>query len=511
MLQAWARRVGTLAGWRRHGLAFLLGVGVALAFAPVHAAPFMLLHVPLVWLLSGAGTARRAFFTAWCFAFGQFLAGLYWTGISFLVDPAAFAILLPLPILGLPAALALIPASAVAIAFRLSAPRWHVIAFALAWFVAEYVRGHALTGFPWNIAANVWAFSDHAMQMFALLGAYGLTLLTLVWTMALADLGWRRWAWPALTTALLAAVLVAGALRLPVQPDAVVDGVRLRLVQGNIDQVEKWQSDKRVEHVQKHMRLSVEAVGDAPAPTHVVWPESAIPFVLDYDASARAALATVVPADGLLLAGGLRATPRGTQPFRVWNSLLVLDPLGEVRGAYDKRHLVPFGEYLPLRPILAALGLEKLVPGSSDFSSGTGDGLIRPPGLPPARVLICYEAIFPDEVVTWAEGQRPSWLLNVTNDGWFGHSSGPFQHLDMARARAVEQGLPLARAANTGVSAIVDGHGRVLASLALGQTGVVDGPLPQPVAPPPYARWGEWLTLALLFLLAALATAARWR
>lgn len=507
MLRMWGARFGALAHWRRYGLSVMLGAGTALAFAPVHAAPLLLLHVPLVWLLAGAGTVRCAFFTAWCFAFGQFLAGLYWTGISFLVDPAAFALLLPLPILGLPAALALIPAIAIAIAFRVATPRWQTFAFALAWFAAEYVRGHALTGFPWNIAAYAWSFSDHAMQMFALVGAYGLTLLTLMWVMALADLGRGQHLWPAATTALLALLFAAGAIRLPSQPDAVVDGVRLRLVQGNIDQIEKWQSAKGVEHVQKHMRLSVEG---AP-PTHLVWPESAVPFLIDHDASARSALATVIPADGLLLTGGIRATPRGVQPLQYWNSLLVLDPLGEVRATYDKRHLVPFGEYLPLRSVLSAIGLEKLVPGSVDFSAGTGDGLIRAPGLPPARVLICYEAIFPDELVIWPEGQRPGWLLNVTNDGWFGRSSGPFQHLAMARARAVEQGLPLVRAANTGVSAIVDGHGRILSSLALGQAGVVDGPLPQPLDPPPYARWGEGLTWALFLLLAGLAVGARWR
>jgi len=241
--------------------------------------------------------------------------------------------------------------------------------------------------------------------------------------------------------------------------------------------------------------------GAAP-PTHVIWAETAVPFFLANDPVRRAFLARAVPPGGLLIVGAPRTTPAPQEPFRVWNSLEAIDGTGRIVGTYDKVHLVPFGEYVPLRVLLP---FNKLTAGRTDFSAGDGRATLALAGLPPTSPLICYEVIFPGAVAR--RDDRPQWLLNLTNDGWFGRSSGPYQHLAAARLRTIEEGLPLVRVANGGVSAVIDAHGRTLARLGLGEAGVVDAPLPVALAPPPYARFGDLLVLAVGGVAAALG---RW-
>jgi apolipoprotein N-acyltransferase len=295
----------------------------------------------------------------------------------------------------------------------------------------------------------------------------------------------RAWRPLAAGVALLGAVWAGGALRLMDAQTQAVAGVRLRLVQANIPQALKWQPEARAQAFQRHLSLSGAG---ADGVTHLVWPESATPYPPEQDAVAREMMAAVIPQGGLLLTGGERFDPTATPP-RAWNSLFVIDGNGAVRARYDKRDLVPFGEFLPLRGVLGRLGLGKLTHGSIDFQAGPGRTTIALEGLPPASPLICYEAIFPGGVVDRAA--RPDWLLNVTNDAWFGRSTGPYQHFAMARMRAIEEGLPLVRSANSGVSAVVDPWGRVQAELGLGATGVLDAALPQPLpGPTPFARLG---------------------
>ncbi len=503
-LAAVADRLRALRGWRRLAVAAAFGAASAFALSPFYVLPLLFAYAALVWLLDGAEGPRAAFATGWAFAFGQFVIGLHWTGFAFLVDAEKFAALLPAPILGLPGGLGLIFGLAtMALWYCRPGGAGRVLGLALAWTAGEYARGHLLTGFPWNLPGYAWVATDASMQAAAWLGVYGLTLLTVAVAAAPALLERRgTWRWPAGLLILCALLAAAGWWRLA---DATADmqpGVRLRLVQAAVNQYEKWQEDKRSQHVGEHMELSL---GPATLPvTHVVWPESAIPFFIEHDPNGRAWLARAVPPGGLLISGVPRRTPPGAPELKVWNSLLAIDETGAVRAAYDKHHLVPFGEYLPLRPVLSAIGLERLVPGSIDYSPGDIVAPVALPGLPKARILICYEAIFPAEA---ASEERPGWLLNVTNDGWFGQSIGPHQHLAMARLRAVEQGLPLVRAANTGISAIVDAHGRIVASLGLGRRGVVDGPLPVAIAAPPYARLGD----AAIIPLVAIALFLTWR
>jgi apolipoprotein N-acyltransferase len=268
-----------------------------------------------------------------------------------------------------------------------------------------------------------------------------------------------------------------------------VPDVRLRLVQGNVPQEDKWRPEMRNHWFGHYLGLSGHDQGNV---THVIWPESASPYPLDQVADARALIAKVVPPGGLLLTGGERFD-FSREPPEAWNSLFVVDDGGALRARYDKHDLVPFGEFMPLRDLLGRLGLSQLARGGLDFQAGPGRTTIALPGLPPFSPLICYETIFPGRV--FAPGARPDWLLNVTNDGWFGQSSGPYQHLAMARMRAIEEGLPLVRSANTGISAVVDPWGRVAARLGLGETGVLDATLPKPLPATVFGRARHWPVL----------------
>ncbi len=513
------RAVAGLSGWRRYGLAAALGAVGAAALPPAHA---VFLLVPaftgLAWLIAGAGTARRparaAFAAGWWFGFGYFVAGLYWLSLALLTDAERFGWLVPFAVPSIAAGLALF-CGAASLAVHLSRARGVglVLALAVAWTAADWLRGVVLTGFPWNLVGTAWAYSDSMIQATALTGIHGLGLLTVAVAAAPAvldrvtavpgDAGRRAIRVLAAAAAAVALVWAGGALRLgsapPLAAAAMVPGVQLRLVQANIFQNHKWRADLRAANLSRHLSMTV-APGFEEA-THVIWPETAAPFVLTADAERRAAVAAVAavaPPGGLLITGAPRMTAARD---RIWNSLVAIDEAAAIVGVYDKFHLVPFGEYVPLRDWV---GIAKLTHGAVEFSAGPGPRTLRLPGLPPVSPLICYEVIFPGRVLDAED--RPDWLLNITNDAWFGISAGPYQHFAAARLRAVEEGLPLVRVANTGISAVVDPYGRVVASLGLGRRGVVDSPLPLPLAGlTPYAALGDW---GLLLLLAVTALGA---
>ncbi len=424
--------------------------------------------------------------------------------------------MVPFAVGGLAAGLGLFPALACALA-RVTAGTGsggfaRILWFALAWVALEWLRGIVLTGFPWNLIGTAWVFSETMIQPAAWTGVHGLSLAT-VWLAALpAALGSKTdSARTGPVAALIAGGLLvwfgAGAARLAgygSQAAADVAGVRLRLVQPAIPQDLKWVASERAGHVVKQITMSRAPA--SPPPTHVVWAETAVPFYLEGNADLRRHLAAAVPAGGALITGAPRATPPGVNPFRVWNSLHVVADDGAIAASYDKAHLVPFGEYVPLRAWLPA-GIVKITHGAVDFSAGPGPVALPIPGAPPASPLICYEAIFEGRVTP--ENKRPGWLLNLTNDAWYGISPGPYQHFAAARLRAVEEGLPLVRVANNGVSAIVDSLGRIRAQLALGREGIVDGPLPVALEPTPFSVIGTWAAPLMLVVLALVIFFAR--
>jgi len=534
-IAALARRVRSLVGWRRRLVALLAGAASVLAMAPFFAWPVLWITLTvLVWLIDGASPAWRGADAAdrrapadhliaaagagWWFGFGYFLAGLFWVGEAFLVEAATFAVLLPFAVTLLPAGMALYWGGAAALAARFwSARPCRVLVLALALSAAEWLRGHLLTGFPWNLLGYALTYPLPLMQSAALVGVYGLTLVAVIvfalppvaWSEAPAgEVGRRRRAGAlALAVVPIAMMATLGAVRLARADAATVPGVKVRIVQPSVPQREKWRPEHQERIFLEHLRLSATNPAgetDSAGITHIIWPEAALPFlVLDHPA-ARAAIGRSLPRGALLIAGALRAEPApagSARPRRIFNSLLVLGEGGSLVGLYDKTHLVPFGEYLPLQGLLRSVGLGWLVGMRGGFDIGvTPRPLLSAPGLPPAAPLICYEAIFPAAVVQGP--QRPGLLLNVTNDGWFGDTTGPRQHLHQARVRAVEEGLPLLRAANNGVSAAIDGYGHILARLDLDVRGVIDAPVPAALPPPPYARLGD-LTLLLLWLAVA--------
>ncbi len=501
----WCNGLGELPKTRRIALAVFCGVLAGGAMAPFH---LVFLLVPgftgLLWLLISSERLRGAFLMGWAFGVGHFAVGFYWVGHAFLVDAARYGWLAPFAVLGLAAGIALFT-GLVSLAswsiFRKFELRAIARVFVLAglWVAVEWVRSWLFTGFPWNLIGTVWAFSDSMMQFAAYGGVYGLGLVTvLVAAMptVLADTGRLSSGLAAIGLSVLGLALIwgGGMMRLSSTGTEYVEGVKLRLVQPNIPQRLKWKSGYKAGHVKKQVELSLRAAKDGIPPTHVIWAETAVPFNLAHDRRLLSYLGAIAPKDGYIITGAPRSSPPGTANPVYWNALHAISPDGTIAAVYDKIHLVPFGEYVPYRDILS---FSKLTAGRVDFSPGSGARVWTLPGLPAVAPLICYEAIFPAEVRSL--GSEPKWLLNVTNDAWFGMSAGPYQHFAAVRFRAIEMGLPLVRVANTGISAVVDAYGRVGERLDLGLEGVVDSGLPKHLSERPlYGRFGDWVTLVLV-------------
>jgi apolipoprotein N-acyltransferase len=492
--------------WRARLVAFVVGAISALGFAPFGIFPLLLLgFAALVLLLDGASTVGRAAWIGWAFGFGQFLAGLYWVAYAFLVDAAGHAWQIPIVAMILPGGLALFFAAATATAklfWREGTARIFALTAALG--IAEWLRGHVLTGFPWNLAGYGWEASLQVMQSVALFGVYGLTVLTMLFGASLAELFSPRGAraLPLAMTALFAVLFVGGEARLLQKPDKDVAGVRLRIVQPNVAQADKYKPDLIEPNWQRLLALS--ATPSKTPPTHIIWPEAALVTRSPY---ARQEIADLTRDGHVLMTGAVRSQGDASGERHFFNSFYLFADGGKPETIYDKFHLVPFGEYLPFGNFFARLGLSKVVGLEGNFSTGDGPHTVDVPGAPQASPLICYEILFPGEVVSDA---RARWIVTVTDDSWFGPWAGPEQHLLIARTRAIEQGLPVVRAANTGISAIIDALGRVRTRLELGRAGIIDSALPASIAPPPFARSGDagfWLLV--LFCIAATAFVAK--
>ena len=502
-----SRFAARLHGWRLLAASALLGALTALALAPLHLVPVLWLTLPGLLLLLDVAPGRwRALAVGWAWGWGFQVAGLYWITEAILVeaDRLWWAVPLAVPALALPmGAFTILPA----LAAWASPPGWRrVLAFAGAWTGAEMLKGWAFTGFPWNLLGSVWAFDALPVQGAAWIGAYGLSLATVL--LACAPLLGRRGMAGALAG--LAGFGLLGVWRL--QQDAPPDQpVTLVLVQGNIAQQLKWDPASRWAIFRRYLDLTKQgtarAVEAAPPGNRIVavWPETASPFLLAQDPDARRYVADTLPPGGILLGGTDRAEFGPDRSLlAVYNSLVGVDSDGNLLGGYDKSHLVPFGEYMPLSGLLPL----RVIRGGMDFSAGTGPVTLRLGGLPGFSPLICYEVIFPGAVVL--QRDRPDWMLNITNDAWFGQSAGPYQHLAAARLRAVEEGLPLARAAQTGISAVFDSQGRERAHLGLGLMGAVTTPLPGRLTPTLFSKTGLWGP-GLLALICFLTGFRRWK
>jgi apolipoprotein N-acyltransferase len=506
-----AQELAALAGWRRYGLAFLLGALLAGALPPFDVAPLVFVAFPgLLWLDEGSAGPWASARLGYVFGLGFFVAGLYWIAAALFVDLAQFWWALPFAVLGLPGLLAFFPAAALGATglaaghLRLSAGA-RVCVFAAAWGAAEWARGHFLTGLPWNLVGYAWSGGFPGalaiLQTVAWVGIYGLSFLTvlaaslpvLLGIASLSPLPQARRAAPAFAATLLILVpAAAGALRLALLPTQTT-GTWLRLVQPSIPQTLKW--DPAAADANFHRLVELSGSPAEHPLAAVLWPEAAATFLLERDDARRAALAAVAPKGGYVITGALRGNPRSGPVTQLWNSIEAVDDAGVVRASYDKAHLVPFGEYVPLSEVLP---IKKIAPGSIDMSPGQGPQTIALPGLAAFSPIVCYEAIFPGAVVD--EHTRPAWILNLTNDAWYGRSTGPYQHFAIARTRAIEEGLPLVRVANNGISGVIDPAGRVVARTGLDAIGYADVALPAALSPPFYVASGDWPFLAMLLL-----------
>lgn len=521
-----AGRVMLLWGVRRAVLAVAAGAVGALALPPIGFFAALFVSFPLlVWLMDGVAAdprsgstarLRSAFLLGWLFGFGYFVAGLWWLGNALLVEADAFAWALPLAVFGLPAFLALFYGFATLLAHILwSDGMGRLAALAFGFGLAEWLRSFVATGFPWNAIGYGVMPVPVMMQSSNVIGLFGVTVLAVFVLSVPALLGTRRGLRPGLVigAVLLCAHVGFGAYRLSsgTEADGTVepDGGQtvVRIVQPVIDQSRKLENADRAAIFEEHLSLSAQPVAEGESrPDIIVWPETSVPFILTENPDALLRIAEVLADDQVLVAGAVRSedTVPG-RPLRYYNSVYAIDGRGQILAASDKVHLTPFGEYVPFEDWLRDFGVDNLVSLPGGFSAAASRSLLT---LPDGNILypmICYEAIFPEEIGD--DIKRAGAILNITNDAWFGDTPGPYQHFQQARLRAVEAGLPMIRGANSGISAVIDPRGRIVAGLAFNRKGVVDAALGNPSG----SAWDNsarrmhfWLIMFGMFVIAVL-------
>lgn len=496
----------------RIGLALAAGAAAALAHPPFGFLPGLLGYALLMFLAERATSVRGGFWMGWLAGFAYFFISCWWVAEAFLVNPAQ-AWMAPFAASLLPIGLGLFWGTATALYRRfLPAGVKRVLFFAALFCLLEWLRGHVLTGFPWNPAGASWQAGSAASQFASIAGVYGLSFVTVAAAAAFGPLlgdGPRKTRIGAavLGALALAGLLVGGAVRLS-QARLDLTDTLVRIVQADVDQESKWTPEAYRGIVDRYVNLTARP--GAATPDLIIWPEGALPAsanrVFAPGSPEAAAIARAVQPGQSLIMGLGRGLPdpSASGGARYFNSLFVLTDQGgdglTISAVYDKYRLVPFGEYLPAGGVLGALGVRSLTHMPTDFSPGPRPAPIDIPGAPRAQPLICYESLYPG--FTPGAGGRPEWIVNISNDAWFGRSSGPLQHLNLASYRAIETGLPIVRSTPTGVSAMIDPWGRVVGDQRLepGESGVIDARLPRPAAVTFYGRFGD-----LLFWLAALA------
>lgn len=488
-------------------LALLGGFAVTLAFPPNgHAIAVIPALIVVTWRLDACSPWRAASI-GWAFGIGWHFGALSWIAEALLVPMPYLGLFAQLPILALSAAFALF----FAIPFYLWRRFWPGAGMASAasrlglaamLSLSEWAYGHVLTGFAWDLTALGFT-ETRLIHAAAYFGAYGVGLL--IFSTALAISGairarttHARWGSRDIIATALPVLLLAWAWIAP-NPGAreapPEDAITIRMVQGNTPQRIKWQPQNRGIIFNRHAALSTKA--GVPKPELIIWPETATPFNVLESPVALERISALAADDGFVILGTPLRTRRPNGSHDTSNSMVAINSAGQLAGRYDKSHLVPFGEYMPLASIVP---YDRLVPGQGSFTPGSGPITLQLGALPSFSPLICYEIIFPGAVTA---GTRPDFLLNITNDAWYGQSAGPHQHLAIARMRAIEEGLPLIRVANTGISAAMDGYGNVLASIPLETAGAVDVKLPAPLPPTLYARFGDLIFAGMLaFVLA---------
>lgn len=512
--------------WRDRALALVAGLAAGLAHPPFGLLPGLLGFGLMLWGIDRATSRGQAFFRAWLSGVGYFAISIWWIVEPFMVDAANQGWMAPFALLLMGGGLALFWGLA-GVIYHLVTIRGALRVFVFAGILAgaEWLRGHVLTGFPWDLPGEAWAAGTAPSQVAAYVGPYGLTWITIALgasALLVLDPAWKQVRATAATAMIvtLAGLYGLGGWHLHTAPKPEASAPLLRLVQADIDQKEKWRAENLDMIFRTYVELSTRQTGHLPQA--IIWPEGALPVVINdflgpnspYPDQLRAALK---PGQTLMM-GANRAELGLEGRVRYFNSLLVLSPLPrglQIDAVYDKHRLVPFGEFIPLGDIAGKIGLRSMVHMPEDFTAGAEPRPLDLVSLPSVQPLICYEALFPGFARAAARraGSRPSWILNVSNDAWFGKTSGPLQHLNMAGYRAIEEGLPIARVTPTGVTVMMDAQGRTVAGsrLGLGDFGIVDVRLPSARPPTPYVRFGDAGFALMLLVSAGLAVGDRRR
>lgn len=517
-LENFSAWVVLLSGWQRLFVAFFAGAFSSFSMAPFDVFPILFVTLPIfIWLIdsvysdaftSWLKTARSIFALGWWFGFGYFVAGLWWIGNALLIEADSFAWALPLAIVALPAFLAIFWGFATLLMRIFWRENWgRILTLALGLGAFEFLRGYLFTGFPWNTLGYAAMPSPMFMQSANIIGVYGATPLAIIvfatplialTTGALENKNKKAICILALVLAL--SHIGYGFLRMQQNPTEFVEGPKLRIVQPDIPQADKLSPAMGDKTVQTYLDISSKEPLDGI--THLLWPESAFPFLLTDRRDVLSKIADLLPSGTQLLTGVARAEPSSNgDPYgRVYNSIYSIDDAGQIIAAADKVHLVPFGEFLPLKNILEMFGLEQLARVHGGFVSGSDrknldggvSGLILP--------LICYEIIFSGEALNESQ-PRPNWIFNATNDAWYGNTPGPYQHARQSIIRGIETGLPVVRVANNGVSFVTDSYGRIVDRLGYGKQGVFDSQLPKRTAETLFAVYGHSIFYGILLLL----------
>jgi len=487
------------------------GACTALSLPPIYALPFLVVGISGLLLLSeNIKKLKTALFTGWFFGMGYYVVSLYWISAALTIDLSQHIWFIPLSLVALPSYLSIYPAIVLTLVCSSNKQGLsRLLAFAILWTIGEYIQSFAFTGFPWSLVGYSLCFNTSLCQGASLFGIYGMSFLaiTVGGSFFLLEPSRRENAFAFfMILGLILSLFLWGEYRLRNSSEEKPTNTTLRLVQPNISQKLKWDPANRQANLETLMTLSKQSSDrhiDA-----IIWAESAFPYSINVGENEEEVgryLSSILKENVFLFTGAnLTTLAENIHDDReVWNSLVVVDSLGKLQESYEKSHLTPFGEYIPWRSIIQYLGpVSKVTQGTRDFSEGKGLKSLKVGDLPTFSPLICYEAIFPREVTS--DGSRPQWLLNITNDGWYGNSTGPYQHFQIARVRAIEEGLPMVRVANTGISGVVDAYGRIKGSLPLSKKGILDISLPKAISTPPaYARWGNLFALLIILGLSA--------
>jgi apolipoprotein N-acyltransferase len=511
-------------------IALALGSISAAAFAPLYFFPFAFIAFSGLLVLTNRCQnkehyLKQSFWIGWCFGFGQFVFGLYWISISLFVDIAKFFWLLPFALFLIPAVLAIYIGLVVTLvnflARNLSTNKWQkILLLAIIWVLFEYFRSILFTGFPWNLLGYSLLFSLPLSQSAAIFGVYGLSLIAVIFYCSptlfftLRNHKIKFYSEPKYQPFLATLAVVIGLMwlggfyRLHIFHPTIIPNATFRLVQPAIKQKEKWQQDYRYNAFLENVRLTHQ-VGFENV-NYVVWSESAVPYVINPLTSygLLADIASATPKDGFVITGALRAEFKDDSktPDKIWNTIFAIDSAGKVAESYDKNHLVPFGEYIPFSDLFPFIS--KITDGALNFSEGDGLKTIKLNSkMPSFSPLVCYEAIFPGNV--FDKTNPPKFLLNLTNDAWFGNSSGPYQHFDMVRMRAIENAMPTIRVANNGISGLIDPLGEVIAAIPLNEKGVADVMLMENLDQTIYMQYGNQIVVLMSAILLVFAVFRR--